>query len=212
MPRGCPGVCPRTSVTDSPCSRASPLLRITHQADSPVKKTNLEDSQLFRNSVGKVKPVRHDRVMPPRRNLSPRPRFREMDETEALRDMLSEQFEAADMETGDELIYARSGLQQRTLKKLRRGQFVVDAELDLHGMTVSVARQEVASFLQECKRRRVQSARIIHGKGLGSRHRGPVLKGKIGQWLQQRDEVLAYCSARNCDGGTGAVYVLLKRN
>lgn len=177
-----------------------------------MKKTAPEDSQLFRSSVGKVKPVRNDRVAPPHRKPSPRPKFREMDEAEVLRDLLSEQFEAADMETGDELIYIRPGLQQRALKKLRRGQFVVDAELDLHGMTVSVARQAVAGFLHECKRRRVQSARIIHGKGLGSRHRGPVLKGKIGQWLQQRDEVLAYCSARNCDGGTGAVYVLLKRS
>lgn len=177
-----------------------------------MKKPDPEDSQLFRNSVGKVKPVRNDRVMPPRRKPSPRPQFREMDEAEVLRDLLSDQFEAADMETGDELIYVRPGLQQRTLKKLRRGQFVVDAELDLHGMTVPVARQAVVAFLHECKRRRVQSARIIHGKGRGSRHRSPVLKGKISQWLQQRDEVLAYCSARNCDGGTGAVYVLLKRS
>ncbi len=177
-----------------------------------MKKTDPEDSQLFRNSVGKIKPVRNDRVMPPRRKPSPRPQLRDIDEPEVLRDMLSEQFEAANMEIDDQLIYVRPGLQQRTLKKLRRGQFIVDAELDLHGMTVAVARQAVAAFLHECLRRRVQSARIIHGKGRGSRQRGPVLKNKISQWLQQRDEVLAYCSARNCDGGTGAVYVLLKRS
>ncbi len=177
-----------------------------------MKKIHPDDSKLFRDSVGKVKPVHHDRVLPPRRTVSARPRFRDRDEAEVLQDLLSDQFEPFELETGEELIYIRPGLQQRTLKKLRRGLFVVDAELDLHGMTVPVARQAVTGFLQECKRRRIQCARIIHGKGRGSRHREPVLKQKIGYWLQQRDEVLAYSSARSYDGGTGAVYVLLKRS
>ena len=176
-----------------------------------MKKPSKEDIQLFRSSVGKVKPVAHDRIIPARRATSPRPVFREMDEAEALRDMLSEQFDPTDMETGEELLYIRPGLQHRTLKKLRRGMFVVDAELDLHGMTVPIARNAIAGFLHECLRRRIQCVRIIHGKGLGSRHRGPVLKQKVSHWLQQRDEVLAYSSARAYDGGTGAVYVLLRR-
>jgi DNA-nicking Smr family endonuclease len=176
-----------------------------------MKKPSTEEIQLFRNSVGEVKPVRDDRVAPVRRAISPKPVFREMDEAEVLRDLLSDYFEPGDMETGEELIYVRPGLQHKTVKKLRRGMFMVGAELDLHGMTVPVARQAVAGFLQECQRRRIQCARIIHGKGLGSRHRGPVLKQKVGSWLQQRNEVLAYSSARSYDGGTGAVYVLLKR-
>lgn len=176
-----------------------------------MKKPDKADIQLFRDSVGAVKPIRSDRVAPVRRAPSPRPVFRELDEAEALRDLLSDDYEPHDMETGDELLFVRPGLQQRILKKLRRGQFVVDAELDLHGLTVPLARQAVAEFLQQCRRRRIQCARIIHGKGRGSRHRGPVLKQKIGNWLRQRDEVLAYSSARHYDGGTGAVYVLLKR-
>jgi DNA-nicking Smr family endonuclease len=176
-----------------------------------MKKPSREDIQLFRSSVGKVKQVAHDRIIPARRPISPKPVFREMDEAEALRDMLSEHFDPADMETGEELLYIRPGLQHRTLKKLRRGMFMVNAELDLHGMTVPIARNAIAGFLHECLRRRIQCVRIIHGKGLGSRHRGPVLKQKVGHWLQQRDEVLAYSSARAYDGGTGAVYVLLKR-
>ncbi|MFQ5645185.1 MAG: Smr/MutS family protein [Thiogranum sp.] len=176
-----------------------------------MKKPSSEDIQLFRSSVGEVRPVVHDRIVPTRRAISPRPVFREMDEAEALRDMLSEQFDPADVETGEELLYIRPGLQRRMLKKLRRGMIVVDAELDLHGMTVPIARDAIAAFLHECRRRHIQCARIIHGKGLGSRHRGPVLKQKMAYWLQQRDEVLAYCSARACDGGTGAVYVLLRR-
>ena len=176
-----------------------------------MKTPDEDDITLFRTSVGSVKPVNDDRVVPPRRKVSPRPVFREIDEAEVLRDLLSEQFDAAELETGEELVYLRPGLQRRTMKKLRRGQIVVDAELDLHGMTVAVARTAVAAFLHECQRRRVQCARIIHGKGRGSRHRNPVLKQKVGGWLRQRNEVLAYCSARSYDGGTGAVYVLLRR-
>ena len=155
--------------------------------------------------------MQHDRVTPARRAVSPRPVFRQLDDAEVLRDLLSDHFDPADMETGEELIYVRSGLQQRTLRKLRRGMFVVAAELDLHGMTVPIARSAVAAFLHQCQRRGVQCARVIHGKGRGSRHRAPVLKQKVAGWLKQRDEVLAYCSARGYDGGTGAVYVLLKR-
>jgi DNA-nicking Smr family endonuclease len=177
-----------------------------------MKKPDPEDIELFRTSIGEVRPVHDDRVMPHRRSVSPRPVFRERDEAEVLRDLLSEHFDPADMETGEELIFVRPGLQLRTLRKLRRGQIVVDAQLDLHGMTVPVARSAIAGFLAECQRHRVQCARIIHGKGRGSRHRGPILKQKVGGWLRQRDEVLAYCSARSYDGGTGAIYVLLKRS
>jgi len=177
-----------------------------------MKKPDPEDIELFRTSVGEVRPVPHDRILPQRRVISPRPVFRERDEAEVLRDLLSEHFDPADMETGEELIFVRPGLQLRTLRKLRRGQIVVDAERDLHGMAVAVARGAIAAFLGECQRHRIQCARIIHGKGRGSRHRGPVLKQKVGGWLRQRDEVLAYCSARSCDGGTGAIYVLLKRS
>ncbi|MGD2073844.1 MAG: Smr/MutS family protein [Gammaproteobacteria bacterium] len=176
-----------------------------------MKKPSPTDIELFRASVGEIRPLRHERVMPQRAAVSPRPVFRELDEMAALRDLLSEHFDPSDMETGEELVFMRPGLQLRTLRKLRRGQIVVDAELDLHGMSVPVARNAVAAFLVECQRRRIQCARIIHGKGRGSRHRAPVLKHKVGGWLRQRDEVLAYCSARACDGGTGAIYVLLKR-
>jgi DNA-nicking Smr family endonuclease len=177
-----------------------------------MKTPDPEDIELFRASVGDVRPVHDDRIAPHRRTVSTRPVFRERDEAAVLRELLSEHFDAADLETGEELIFMRPGLQLRTLRKLRRGQIVVDAELDLHGMTVPVARNAIAGFLGECQRRRIQCARIIHGKGRGSRHRGPVLKQKVGGWLRQRDEVLAYCSARNYDGGTGAIYVLLKRS
>jgi DNA-nicking Smr family endonuclease len=115
------------------------------------------------------------------------------------------------METGEEIYYCREGLQQTVLRKLKRGQFRVSAFLDLHGMTVTIARQALAHFLQIARRDNITCVRIIHGKGNRSRHKGPILKHKVNHWLRQRDEVLAFCSARPVDGGTGAVYVLLRR-
>ena len=128
-----------------------------------------------------------------------------------LADMFSDSIDPADMETGEELLFARDGLQHSVLRKLRRGQFSVAAELDLHGLRVEEARQELSHFLIHCRITHKQCVRIIHGKGNGSRRQQPVLKGKVNHWLRQRDEVLAFCSARPIDGGTGAIYLLLKR-
>ncbi len=113
-------------------------------------------------------------------------------------------------ESGEELVFLRTGMQRDTLRKLRRGAWVLQAELDLHGMTSVEARQAVAVFLASCVQQDRRCVRIIHGKGLGSRKRLGVLRSKIGHWLAQRDEVLAYCQARPADGGSGAVVVLLK--
>ncbi|HSH29285.1 MAG TPA: Smr/MutS family protein [Thiohalobacter sp.] len=168
------------------------------------------DRSLFRDSVGPVRPLRRDRVelRPPR--PAPRPHFREQDDLAVLRDLLSDEYDPAEIETGEELIFARPGLPHRLLKKLRRGRFAVAAECDLHGLRVPEARAALVAFLTRCRRQEQTCVRIIHGKGHGSLQRIPVLKHKVARWLQQRDEVLAFCSARPADGGTGAVYVLLK--
>ena len=170
-----------------------------------------DDRALFQASVGPVKPVRHDCIEPALPRPPARAKFRERDEQDVLRDMLSDDFDPGDIETGEELWYARRGLQHRTVKRLRRGQFALQAECDLHGLTVVEARQTLAGFLQACLARGHRCVRVIHGKGHGSHQRIPILKGKVGGWLRQRDEVLAFCSARTVDGGTGAVYVLLKK-
>ncbi len=127
-------------------------------------------------------------------------------------DMMSEHFEPADWETGEELSYCRAGVQQAVLRKLRRGRFRVSAELDLHGMTVPRAREALVAFLRDARREGLSCVRVIHGKGNGSRHKGPVIKLKVNQWLRQREEIVAFCSALPVDGGTGALYVLLRRN
>jgi len=116
-----------------------------------------------------------------------------------------------EVETEEELLFTRAGIQHTVFAKLRRGQFTIKAELDLHGMVVREAQLEVKNFLQQCQYRNVRFARIIHGKGYGSKTKQPILKNKLNLWLQQCGEVLAFCSARPSDGGTGAVYVLIKR-
>ena len=173
---------------------------------------NPQDQALFRQAVGPVKPLHCDRIDPIRRHPAPIPRFTQADEQQVLTDMISDYFEPADLDTGEELYYRRDGVQQAVLRKLRRGQFQVGAVLDLHGMTVVTAKEALAAFLHHARRDRLSCVRIIHGKGKGSHHRGPVLKQKINYWLRQRDEVLAFCSARSVDGGTGAIYLLLRSN
>lgn len=170
-----------------------------------------QDRELFRRAVGPVQPVHCDRAESRTLHPAPIPRFSRADERQVLADMVSDYFEPADLETGEELFYRGEGVQQAVLRKLRRGQFQVGAVLDLHGMTVVRAREALVDFLHEVRRDSLSCVRIIHGKGNGSRHRGPVLKQKINHWLRQRDEVLAFCSARPMDGGTGAIYVLLRR-
>lgn len=179
----------------------------------PISNTRPDetDMDLFRREVGDVKRMDDDRAPPVRTRVRPVPRQTLDDQRQVLRDLMSDHPDDIDLETGDELLFVRSGLQTRLLRKLRRGQFSVGAELDLHGMSVSEAHASLAEFLHECRSEQTRCVRIIHGKGLGSRHGKPILKGKLDRWLRLRDDVVAFSSARPVDGGTGAVYVLLKR-
>jgi len=171
-----------------------------------------DDGDLFEKLFSNVIPLPdHGRVIHPRPKLKPIPQQRLQDERAALADSLSDHI-AWDIgtETGEELLYLRNGLSQQTLKKLRRGHWVIQDELDLHGLTSVEARLLLVEFLNDCIRNGARCVRIIHGKGLRSKNREPVLKTKVANWLIQRDEVLAFCQARQVDGGSGAVMVLLK--
>lgn len=168
-----------------------------------------EDVELFRTEVTDVQPLGHDRAPPHTLRPPPVP-FRTMeDEHNVLADMLSDDTDLTDLETGDELLFARDGVPRKTMRKLRRGQYSVEAELDLHGMSVAQARDALSVFLKECQTLNTRCVRIIHGKGLGSRHGVPIIKGKLDRWLRLRKDVVAFSSARSVDGGRGAVYVLL---
>jgi DNA-nicking Smr family endonuclease len=174
--------------------------------------TNEDDSSLFRRSIGKVRPLSKNVVISLPDKPKPRPKHRDADEKQALSDMETGFSDPEYLETGEELYFKRDGVQSRLFQKLKRGQIRVEKELDLHGMTSKEAKQEISQFLAYSKTANIRCIRIIHGKGRGSREGVPVLKGKVNHWLQQRDDVLAFCSARQVDGGTGAVYVLLKKN
>jgi DNA-nicking Smr family endonuclease len=113
--------------------------------------------------------------------------------------------------TSDEaLFFARPGLQQRQLQRLKRGQLAIGAELDMHGMTAAMARSAVVNFIALCREQHIRCVRIIHGKGYGSGDSAPVLKNRINSWLRQHHDVLAFSSAQIRDGGSGALYVLLR--
>ena len=171
-----------------------------------------DDGDLFEKLFSNV--IRlpdHGRVTHARPRVQPIPVQRIRDERAALADSLSNHISwDIGIETGEELVYLRNGLSQQTVKKLRRGHWVIQDELDLHGLTTVEARALLIEFLNACKRGDVRCVRIIHGKGLRSKNREPVLKHKVAHWLMQRDEVLAFCQARQVDGGGGAVVVLLK--
>jgi len=170
-----------------------------------------EEKELFRNFNAGVRRLHDDRVEPLNGRRSPTPDSRLADERRVRQDLLSDLYHPADFETGEELKYLAPGVSQGVFRKLRRGQFAPACVLDLHGMVVPVARQALLEFLSEARREGCPCVLIVHGKGLRSSNRGPVLKQKLDAWLRQRQEVLAYCSARPSDGGTGAIYLLLKR-
>lgn len=171
-----------------------------------------DDQDLFRDAVGDVRPIEHEPVVIQQRRPAPVPRKTWEDERSAVMEALWDSDDPAEEETGEELLFLRAGVQRRQLLRLRRGDFSIQAQLDLHGHTVPQAREALALFLKVSQRDGARCVRVIHGKGNGSLHRLPVLKTKVARWLQQWDAVLAYCSARPRDGGSGAVYVLLKAN
>jgi DNA-nicking Smr family endonuclease len=171
-----------------------------------------DDKALFRDSVQGVRRLKDDRHHArATRRPKPIPTQSSRNEQDVLDDMFSDKWEAEDVETGEELLFARTGIQQRVIKQLRRGHYRIEAELDMHGMTVDQGRLALTDFLKHCLANGARCVRIVHGKGHGSRSKLPVLKNKVNSWLQQCDQVLAFSSARPDDGGTGALYVLLKR-
>ena len=167
-----------------------------------------DDAALFRAAVGEVRKLTATHQQPiTHKSLSTRPRPAEADERVALADLLM----APDaLESGESLSYRADGVQDAVMRKLRRGQYRIETELDLHGLNREQAGLAVIQFLTHCQGRSMRCVRIIHGKGNSSPNSAPVLKSHVASWLRQRNDVIAYCSARPTDGGTGAVYVLLK--
>jgi DNA-nicking Smr family endonuclease len=166
----------------------------------------------FRDAMNGVQPLHpHGRAVHVPKAHAPQPTQRLRDEQEVLVEALSDEIDATTLlDTDDALSYRAPGIGPEVLRRLRRGEWSIQAHIDLHGHRVDEARHALVLFLKHALRNGLRCVRVVHGKGLGSRDRVPVLKGKVRGWLVQREEVIAFCQARPIDGGAGALVVLLR--
>lgn len=178
---------------------------------SKPSKIDQEDIALFKENIGEIEHIDQDKIHPVTKHPKPIAPFQQQSLEQEFSDTFSDEYEAPTVGSEETLNFRRGGIQHRLFSRLRNGNLHIEAELDLHGMTIPVAHQELAKFLHECQHYNIRCVRIIHGKGWNSKHHKPVLKSKLNAWLQQDEDILAFCSAPIEDGGSGAVYVLLKR-
>jgi DNA-nicking Smr family endonuclease len=166
----------------------------------------------FWKAVADVEPLRRSRRVALARPAPPAvAEQRRRDELAALAESLSGPISAEEaLETGEELAFVREGMSRQVLRRLRRAHWVVEESLDLHGLNRREAIEAAAAFLRACVARGLRCVRIVHGKGLGSHQREPVLKARLRRWLPMRQEVLACCQAPAAHGGAGAVLLLLR--
>ena len=169
-----------------------------------------DDVKLFRSLMRDARPLKaEERAPATKRRPRPVARFTRDDEARVLAESLDADIETMEADNHDSLRFHRPHVGRRTLRKLSRGRFAIQAEIDLHGMTVAEAKPRLLDFIEYSIQQGHLCVRIIHGKGRGSGQRGPVLKMAVNRWLRRWDKVLAFVSARQVDGGTGAIYVLL---
>lgn len=177
----------------------------------PIEPPGDDDRDAFRRAVAGVRPLPRR----PRAATAPRPRprarFARAEHEDLLRESPALAVDPAAVDRGDELTYSRPGVPPDVLRRLRRGQFAVEAEIDLHGLRREAAHEALRQFLNDSVRHHLHCVRVIHGKGLRSGPAGPVLKHVVNDWLRRFDNVTAFASARPVDGGTGAAYVLLRK-
>jgi DNA-nicking Smr family endonuclease len=179
-----------------------------------------EDVELFRRAMRDVRPLKGSaRAEGLRRRPTARARFARAERAAVLRESLESAGPAPtsnagidlyEVQPGDELLFHRTGVPETILRRLRRGLYRVDYEIDLHGLTAPEAGTRLTALLREARQRGLRCIRIIHGKGLRSGTRGPVLKNAVNAQLRRTDAVLAFASARPRAGGTGATLVLLR--
>jgi DNA-nicking Smr family endonuclease len=182
--------------------------RAAREAEQRARALELD---LFRHAVGPVYAMAPSgRTAAARARPEPIPKLRQLDEASVLRESLSDEFDVESLlETDESLSFRRPEVGQDVTRKLRRGVWAVQGHLDLHGLRSDEARQQVGAFLREAQTKGWRCVRVVHGKGLGSPGKLPVLKDKVRRWLVQSDRVLAFVQARGDDGGAGALVVLL---
>ena len=169
-----------------------------------------DDVSLFRTAMKDVRILDTEKQAPRKKPPPPQAIQSRRDSEDALIEMASGHFDFAELERGDEAYFQRPEVSRSVVRRLRRGQIAVQAELDLHGMALAEAREELAGFTHRCQTKGITCVRVIHGKGHRSPGRNPVLKPNVAAWLSKWDGVLAFATSRPVDGGSGALYVLLK--
>ncbi len=169
------------------------------------------EKNLFTRAAGPVNPL-PDKRTALLRKTPPQPVARQhaLDEAAALQESLSDAFDASNLlDTDDHLSFRRPGVGPDVTRKLRLGHWRIQRELDLHGLRTDEAREALGQFIREAHKLGLRCLRVVHGKGLGSVGKAPVLKSRVHSWLAQKNEVLAFVQAKPADGGAGALVVLL---
>jgi DNA-nicking Smr family endonuclease len=177
-----------------------------------AERERLTRKNLFANAVGPVKPLRsggHKHLRPT--PALPLPLQRERDEQAVMQEALSDEFDAETLlHTDEHLSFRRPGMGVDVVRRLRAGTWSIQRQVDLHGLRREDAREALGQFIREAHKAGLRCVRVVHGKGLGSPGRMPVLKGRVHSWLIQKNEVMAFVQARPVDGGAGALVVLLR--
>ena len=173
------------------------------------KSNKANPTESFADLMSSTKRLKSDRVAPYRKKIEPIAHQRIADDQRVMEELLESSDEETNFFSGDELKFLRDGYPPHILKKLRRGDYSIQEELDLHGLFADEAKSLVHGFINECARENITAVRIVHGKGLHSRDKKPVLKNLILGWLKKNQFVIAVCSTPANDGSTGAVYVLI---
>jgi DNA-nicking Smr family endonuclease len=187
--------------------------RAVQQAERAiVVKRETSAKELFIRAAGAVKTLPDKRrASLPKPRPEPVPRQHLLDESAALRETISDEFDVSTLlDVDEQLSFRRPGIGTDVTRKLRQGHWSIQRHLDLHGLRSDDARQALGEFIREVCQLGIRCVRVIHGKGLGSPGKAPVLKNKVHSWLVQKDEVLAFVQARPAEGGAGALVVLLK--
>ena len=183
-------------------------------AQAEARAARERERNLFALSVGKVTPLRSRNevsFVEPAPSPLPLPLQMVLDEQNVLREAMSDEFDVSTLlDVDDQLSFRRPGIGLDVTRKLRGGHWSIQRQLDLHGLRSDEAREALGQFIRLSHRTGVRCVRVVHGKGLGSPGKTPVLKGRVQRWLVQKKEVLAFVQARPADGGAGALVVLLQ--
>jgi DNA-nicking Smr family endonuclease len=180
-------------------------------AKAAAERKRAAEKDLFARAIGATEPLRRKAAVP----LAPEPPApipvqHQLDEQRVLRESLSDEFDVTTLlDVDDAMSFRRPGIGTDVTARLRKGDWSIQAQVDLHGLRSDEAREALGGFIRNAHKQGLRCVRVVHGKGLGSPGRQPVLKTKTQRWLIQKNEVIAFVQAKPAEGGAGALVVLL---